>query len=173
MATGGLIGILNSDDVFMDSEVISKIVAFHTEHPEIAASTGNIIQKNEQGVTVRTYGSKNWKPEKLKIGFMPPHPSIFLKKEVYEQFGVFKTDFKIGADYEIVTRFFLKNSISWKYSGITTTSMLIGGVSSSGISSYLTISKEIQKALLANGISFSALKIYLRGFWKVWELVKK
>ena len=73
MATGNLIGILNSDDVFMDSEVISKIAAFHWEHPEISASTGNIIQKNEQGVTVRTYGSKNWKPENCLL-YTSPSP---------------------------------------------------------------------------------------------------
>lgn len=169
MATGDIIGILNSDDTFLDENIISSIVKFH-ESNNINASIGNIIQHDIQGKTKRVYSSKNWNPKKLKIGFMPPHPSIFIKKTIYEKYGVFKTDYQIGADYEIITRFFLKNNISWKYSGITTTAMLIGGVSSSGIKSYIQVTKDIQKALCSNSITFSKPKIVLRFVWKLKEL---
>ena len=118
------------------------------------------------------YSSKNWNPEKLKIGYMPPHPSIFFRKELFEKLGSYELDFKIGADYKLITRFFLKNKISWKYSGITTTAMLIGGLSSSGASSYKRITKEIQKALIMNGVSFSPLKIKMRFLWKIIGFLK-
>ena len=172
LATGDLIGILNSDDTFSSNTVIKDIVDFHTQNI-IEASVGNIIQHNENGKILRIYSSKNWKPEKLKIGFMPPHPSIFFKRELFEKFGIYDLGFKIGGDYELITRFFLKNNITWKYSGITTTAMLLGGVSSSGAISYKLITKEIQKALLMNGMIFSPLKIKMRFLWKIIGFLKK
>jgi hypothetical protein len=104
---------------------------------------------------------------------MPPHPSIFFKRELFDRYGNYDLGFTIGADYELITRFFLKNKISWKYSGITTTAMLVGGLSSSGTSSYKLITKEIQKALTMNGIVFSPLKIKMRFFWKIVGFLKK
>lgn len=172
MATGDIVGILNSDDTFFNKNVINEVALFHCKN-NIEASIGNIIQHNEGGKTKRIYSSKNWHPEKLKIGFMPPHPSIFFKKELFDKFGFYKLDYKIGADYEIITRFFLKDKIIWEYSGITTTSMLIGGVSSSGFESYKKITSEIQKALNQNDIKFSSLKIRARFIWKLKELIKK
>ncbi|MEO9570759.1 MAG: glycosyltransferase family 2 protein [Polaribacter sp.] len=172
MATGDLVGILNSDDIFTDNHVLENVVNFHLQN-NVDASVGNIIQFNEEGKTVRKYSAKNWNPEKLKIGFMPAHPAIFFKRELFDQFGDYQLDFTIGADYELITRFFLKYKISWKFSNITTTSMLIGGLSSSGVSSYQLISKEIKKALTRNNIKFSYLKVQLRGFWKIIGFLNK
>lgn len=166
LASGDVIGILNSDDTFYKENVLEEVVNFMLEN-DLEASTGNIIQHNEKGKVKRVYTSKNWKPEKLKIGFMPPHPSIFFKKELYEKYGYFKEGFKICADYEIIIRFFLSNKINWKYSGITTTAMLVGGASSSGVSSYKIITTEIKKALRANKITFSKFKINFRFVWKI------
>lgn len=172
MATGDLVGILNSDDVFNSDSVIEEVVNFHQKY-NIEASVGNIVQHKENGKIVRLYSSKYWSPIKLKIGFMPPHPSIFFKRDLFDKFGNYDLGFKIGADYELITRFFLKNNINWKYSGITTTAMLVGGLSSSGSSSYKLITKEIQKALSMNGVVFSPLKIQMRFFWKIVGFLKK
>jgi glycosyltransferase involved in cell wall biosynthesis len=172
LASGDIIGILNSDDTFHSTTVIAEMVAFHTVNI-IDASVGNIVQLKEDGKIVRLYSSKNWKPEKLKIGFMPPHPSIFFKRELFTKYGDYSLEFKIGADYELITRFFLNNKICWKYSDITTTAMLIGGLSSSGYFSYNLITKEIQKALAMNDVVFSFWKIRLRFFWKIIGFFKK
>lgn len=166
MATGDLIGILNSDDTFYSDTVIAKIAHFHQQN-DIEGSIGDIIQHKEDGKIIRLYSSKYWNPEKLKIGFMPPHPSIFLKRELFNKFGQYSTDFVIAADYELVIRFFLKNQINWKYSHITTTAMLFGGLSSSGSSSYELITIEIQKALLMNGLEVNLFKIRFRFLWKI------
>lgn len=172
MATGDVIGILNSDDTFYDCNVVEAVAHFHADNT-IDASVGNIMQHTAAGKIVRIYSSKYWTPEKLKIGFMPPHPSIFFKAALFQLYGKYELGFVIGADYELITRFFLKNKIEWKYSGITTTSMLVGGLSSSGTASYKLITKEIQKALLMNGISFFPLKIHFRFFWKIIGFIKK
>jgi glycosyltransferase involved in cell wall biosynthesis len=166
LATGDVIGILNSDDTFYSDTVLAAIAAFHTDNT-IDASVGTIMQHKENGKVVRVYSSKYWTPEKLKIGFMPPHPSIFFKRELFDRLGFYELGFIIGADYELICRFFLKGKISWNYSGITTTAMLVGGLSSSGTASYTLITKEIQKALLMNGIAFSSFKIKMRFVWKI------
>jgi glycosyltransferase involved in cell wall biosynthesis len=172
MATGDLIGILNSDDTFISDTVIEEVVTFHSKY-SIDASVGNIIQHKKNGRLVRVYSSKNWSPEKLISGFMPPHPSIFFKRELFNTFGNYHLGFAIGADYELITRFFLKNKINWMYSGITTTAMLVGGLSSSGITSYRLINKEIQKALKMNKVVFSNVKINMRIVWKIFGFLKK
>ncbi|MFC2110142.1 glycosyltransferase family 2 protein [Bacteroidota bacterium] len=172
LATGDIVGILNSDDTFATETVLEEVAHFHANNT-IDASVGNIVQHNKQGKILRKYLAKNWLPEKLKIGFMPAHPAIFFKRELFENYGTYALDFKIGADYELITRFFLKNKISWRYSGITTTAMLIGGVSSSGYESYKLITKEIAKALNRNNIEFSYAKIFLRGLWKLGGLFNK
>lgn len=172
LATGDIVGILNSDDIFIDNNVLENVSKFHQKN-KVEASVGNIIQINRSGITVRKYSSKSWTPENLKIGFMPPHPSIFFKRDLFEKYGKYRLDFISGADYELIIRFFLTNKITWKYSGITTTAMLIGGISSSGYKSYKLISREIKKALKLNNIKFSYFKVLLRVIWKLNGFLKK
>ena len=172
LATGDIIGVLNSDDIFTDNYVLENVAKFHNKN-NVDASVGNIIQFNDKGKTVRKYSAKKWNPEKLKIGFMPAHPAIFFKRELFDKYGVYQLDFTIGADYELITRFFLKHKISWKFSNITTTSMLIGGLSSSGVGSYKLISKEIKKALTINDVKFNYSKVKLRGIWKIIGFLNK
>ena len=166
MATGDIIGILNSDDTFKDSKVIHKIVDFHRKN-DIDASIGDVEIYNSKGQIKRKFVSKNWLPWKLKWGLMPPHPSIFVKFTVFENFGNFDTQFKIGADFEIITRWFLKNQITWKYSGITTTAMLEGGLSDGGLISYIVLSKEDAKALIINDIRALSFLPYFRCIFKL------
>lgn len=173
IATGEIIGILNADDVFMDNSVLSKVSDVFIQNPHIEATIGNVIQFNKQGMITRFYSSKNWQPNKLKIGFMPPHPSIFFKKTVFTTFGNYKLNYKIGADYEFIVRVFLKNKIEWSYSNLTTTKMLVGGLSSSGISSYKKISSEIIKSLKENNIKYFSFLIQFRIVWKIKELLLK
>ena len=172
LATGDIIGILNSDDIFTDNYVLENIAKFHLRN-SVDASVGNITQFNENGKIVRKYSAKNWHPAKLKVGFMPPHPAIFFKRDLFERYGNYKLDFVSGADYELIVRFFLKNQIIWKFSNITTTSMLIGGISSSGYKSYKLISREIKKALESNNVQFSYPKILLRVIWKLKGFLNK
>ena len=172
LATGDLIGILNSDDVFTNDRVLENIAKFHLNN-SVDASVSNVIQINEKGKVIRNYSAINWSPKKLKIGFMPPHPAIFFKRELFDKYGDYHLGFKICADYELITRFFLKHEISWKFFDITTHSMLIGGLSSSGFNSYRVVSKEIIKSLTINKIKFSSLTIYSRFFWKIIGFLNK
>ena len=173
LSTGDLIGVLNSDDIFVDNNVLENIAKFHIEN-SIDASVGNITQFNKKNKVNRKYSAKNWSPNKLRIGFMPAHPAIFFKRDLFENYGNYRLDFVCCADYELIIRFFLRNQIAWKYSDLTTTSMLTGGISSSGFQSYKLISREIKKSLELNNIKFSYFKVLLRVIWKLYGfLIKK
>ena len=171
LATGDYIGILNSDDTFYEPDTIEKVVNFLKENP-VDACIGDIVQ-HKSGKIIRKYSSKNWKPEKLKIGFMPPHPSIFFKKSLFNKFGVYTLGYKIAADYELIIRFFLKNKITYKYSNIITTSMAVGGESSSGYVSYKKITEEVGKAFTDNQITYSPFKVKYRFIWKLLGYLKR
>lgn len=171
MCTGDYVGILNSDDTFFSNDTIEKVAVFFQNHHGLDAIIGNIVQ-HQNGKIVRRYSSKNWTPEKLKIGFMPPHPSIFFKRDLFKKLGYYTLGYKIASDYELIIRYFLKNKIKYQYSGITTTSMLVGGASSSGLESYKTITKEIGKAFEENRIAYSTFKVKYRIFWKFLDYLK-
>ena len=170
LSTAEYIGILNSDDTFYCNNTIENIADFLSFNM-VDACIGNIEQHNEYGRVIRKYNSKKWTPDRLKIGFMPPHPSIFFRRDLFKKFGYYSLEFKIGADYELITRYFLKNQISWKYSGITTTSMLLGGLSTSGLESYNLITNEINKSLAMNQIKYNSLLIRLRFLWKLLDYI--
>ena len=165
LASGDLIGILNSDDFFFNNETITNVVNFHDLN-NIDASVGNILQCNSSNKIIRRYSSKNWKPIFLKYGFMPPHPAIFIKNEIYKKFNKYDINLKISADYDLITRFFLLNKIKWKYSNLTTTVMQSGGLSSSGFKSYNIISHEIIDILKKYNISHNKYIIKIRVLWK-------
>lgn len=171
LATGDYIGIINADDTFNADDVIERIAEF-LKQTDVDASIGDIVQHKEDGKIIRTYTAKTWQPHKLKIGFMPPHPAIFFKKELFEKLGYYSLDFKIAADYELLIRYFVKYKIKWKYSGINTHNMLIGGVSSSGWGSYKKVSEEIIKGLQMNDLKFSEFKIKSRIVWKIFDYLK-
>lgn len=170
LATGDLVGILNSDDVFFNNIVIESIANFH-KNKIVDASISNVLYKNSNGKIIRNYSVKGWKPTKLKQALMPPHAGIFFKRKLFKKYGVYRLDFKIGADYELITRFFIKHNISWELLDINTTIMLVGGVSSSGIKSYKIITNEIIKALIINDVSYNYLKIQFRFLKKIYGLI--
>lgn len=171
MASGEIIGILNSDDVFFSKDILARVSEYHEKNPIIDASIGNIVQINQFGKIIREYSSHNWHPNKLKYGFMPPHPAIFFRKKLFDNFKDYRIDICIAADYELIVRFFLNNKINWGYSNITTTAMLVGGLSSSGSKSYFKISREIILALKLNKIRFSVFLIWFRVVWKIFGFI--
>lgn len=172
MATGDYVGIINADDTFYDDRVIERVATFLKDN-QVDAHIGNIIQHREDGTVVRKYSSANWKPKKLAIGFMPPHPSLFIKKSLFEKLGYYALDFKIAADYELIIRYFLKHKIAWKFSDIVTHKMLIGGLSSSGSASYKKVTEEIIKGLEMNAVPYKAWKIKSRIVWKLLGFLKR
>ena len=174
LATGDIIGILNSDDFYADNNIISSIVNEFQEK-KIDLVFGDIVFVKPENLNkiTRYYSSDNFHPRKFAWGWMPAHPSCFLKQEIYKKYGYFKTDYKIAADYEIITRFMAKYGISYSYIPKVFVKMRTGGVSSANLKSNWILNKEIVRACRENGIETNMPKVLLKYFTKIFQLVRK
>lgn len=173
-ATGEVVGILNADDLYQNEKVISR-VAREFEKKGVDSIFGDLIFVNPEDLNkvVRFYQPKNFKLEHFRKGDMPPHPTFFVKRELYDRFGYFDTSFKITADFELMVRFLLKGGASYSYIPEILVKMRTGGISTSGIKSTLTVNREMKRSLDMNGISTSMLRIYSKYFTKIFQLVKR
>lgn len=174
LATGEIIGILNSDDFFYDKNVIQNIADAFAQG-DVDAVYGDVffVDKNNLSSVKRYYSSGSFKPGKFKFGFMPAHPSFFCRRELFEKFGYYKEDYKIGADFELLLRFMLINKIKYKYLDIVTTVMRTGGASNKSFKSNLALNKEILRACKENGVKTNYFNIYSKYFLKIFEFVGK
>lgn len=172
MATGDVVGLLNADDFYTDNTVITQIArAF--EDPAIDAVFGDLVFVDPDNIDkiVRSYSSKNWHPEKFGRGYMPAHPTFFVRKKHYDQYGLFETDYEIAADYEMLIRLLYVHKLNYKYLPLTMVKMRRGGVSSRGIRSNIVLNNEIIRACRKHGIKTNAFKIYPKYFRKIFELI--
>ncbi|QCU73125.1 MULTISPECIES: glycosyltransferase family 2 protein [Pseudoalteromonas] len=172
-ATGEIVGILNSDDFYETNESISQVVAAF--EPSIDVVFGNLVFVKPENLNhiTRFYSLPNFKAWKLRFGWMPPHPASFIKKDLYDKYGLYKIDYKISADYEIFIRFLLVHKARFKHINSTLVRMRDGGVSTSGIKSSITLNKEIVKACKENGIYTNILILLFKLPFKVLELIKR
>ena len=157
-ATGDIIGFLHSDDVYMDNTVIEKVVnKFYGGYDGVY---GDLIyvSKND-GKIIRYWKSGDFNINKLKKGWMPPHPTLFLKREIYNKYGLFDTSFKIAADYDFMLRI-LKHNIKIAYIPEVLYKMRVGGESNKSIKNILLKSKEDYRALKKNEIGGINTLIY-------------
>jgi glycosyltransferase involved in cell wall biosynthesis len=171
MATGDVVGILNSDDFYFNNQIVSQIAnAFSDESIDTVFGDLVFIDPNNLDKVVRKYSSAKWYPSKFARGFMPAHPTVFIRRKYYEQFGLFKTDYKIAADYELLIRFLYVHKLKYKYLPITMVKMRRGGVSSRNWKSNLILNDEIIRACTENGIKTNVFKVYPKYFTKLFEL---
>jgi len=174
LATGDVVGILNSDDFYIDEFVIAKIVKeFEEKKVESVYADLVFVKPDDLEKTVRYYDSSYFSPQKFAYGWMPAHPTFFLKREIYEKYGIFKTDYKIAADYELLARFLEKNKISFSYINEAIVKMRIGGASTSGIKNTYILNKEIIKACKENNIYTNWFMVLSKYPKKILGLLKK
>lgn len=117
MATGNIIGILNSDDFFTSNHILKEIANTFKKEKNLDAIYGDIhfVHPNNLQKCVRYYSSKIFKRSLMRLGFMPAHPSFYLRKECFEKYGLYKTDYKVAADFEFLLRIIYKAKIKTKY----------------------------------------------------------
>ena len=174
LASGDIVGLLNSDDFYTSNSIISEIVhEFQDKQVDLIFGDIVFVKPENLDKITRYYSSSNFHPNKFAWGWMPGHPSCFLKREIYEKYGYFKTDYKIAADYEILTRFMAKHAISYSYIPKVFVKMRTGGVSSANLKSNWILNKEIVRACRENGIETNMPKVLLKYFTKIFQLVRK
>lgn len=172
-ATGDIIGILNSDDYYVGDDIASIIVkAFKQNSPDIVFADLAYVVTGSENKLLRYYSAKKFTPKKLKYGIMPPHPTLYVKREVYEKHGNYRLDFKIASDYEMFVRLLLVKELSYYYINKCMIKMTIGGVSTSNFESKKIINTETIKALSVNGINVSYLSILRKYPTKIFGIIK-
>lgn len=173
-ASGDIIGILNADDLYASTDVISKVVEeFQSSGKDSLFGDMVYVKPEETDKVVRYYPGKGFALKRFEQGDMPPHPTFWVKREVYERHGYFKTDYRICADFELMLRFLYVHKASFSYLPLLMVRMRTGGVSTRGLKSTLALNKEIHHALNHNGIKTPMTKVYSKYFRKVWQLVKR
>ena len=170
LATGDIIGILNSDDFYVSKKVISDIVSlFKKENVDsLYADLVYVNPENTQKV-VRTWIAGNYNPRKFLFGWMPPHPTFFVRKEIYTQWGNFYTKLKSAADYELMLRFLYKHRISASYLPQVIVKMRIGGNSNSSFKGRLRANREDREAWRMNSLVPFFFTILLKPMRKVYQ----
>lgn len=173
LATGDLIGFLHSDDIYASNEIIETIVnKIKKSNSDSIYGDLLYVSKNDTNNIIRFWKSKNFHYKLLKKGWMPPHPTFFVKKHIYNQYGGFNTNFKIAADYDLMLRFLGQKIISTSYLPQIIIKMRVGGLSNNSIRNIIRKSYEDFLALKINSIGgFDTL--ILKNTSKFSQFVKK
>lgn len=175
LATGEIVGILNSDDVYFDNKVIKKI-ASKLERENVDSVYGDLfyVKEDDLNSVVRYWKSSDFQKGSFAKGWHPPHPTFFVKKEIYQQYGYFDLNMKVSADFELMIRFLEKYNISTSYLPEVIVRMRIGGESNRSIKNIIAGNKSILKAFDKNGIKVNKLMYLFHRFLpKILQIIKR
>lgn len=175
LATGDVVGILHADDVFAHPHVLSKVAAFMQQHPHIDCVFGDVgfVRRGAPDKIIRYFSSSIFQPRLFAFGFMPAHPSFFCYRKYFVQYGNYRTDLEIAADFDLLYRFLKKHRLHYAYLREMMVKMELGGKSTRGLRSTLRINREIRKILQEHGVAASYIQLYARYLVKVWEFWRK
>lgn len=164
LATGDIIGILNSDDIFYDTEVLADVISEFEKCPELDILYGdlNYVSKDNINKVVRNWVSKQYHDSFFEDGNVPPHPTLFLRSRVYKEVGLFDLKYKLAADYEFMLRIFKKYSFKSRYINRLIVKMRLGGVTNKKFINIFLGNKEILSSWKNNGLKIPPQLVPLR-----------
>jgi glycosyltransferase involved in cell wall biosynthesis len=173
MATGEIIGILNSDDFYNHPNCIERVAeVFRNQTIDACFADIRFVNPKNQEKTVRYYSSAKFNPGKFRLGFMPAHPTFFVRKKYFDQIGYYKTDYRIAADFELLMRFLYRNKLSYSYIPLDMVKMRTGGKSTQSWKSNYILNREIVRACRENGVYTNLLILSLKYLIKVFEFIR-
>lgn len=173
-ATGDVIGILNSDDVYASNDVLSA-VAKTFEDPSVQATYANLefVLRDDLNKVVRKWKAGTYSKKSFYYGWMPPHPTFFVRKEVYDKVGLFNTDLGSAADYELMLRILLKHNIPAAYINRVIIKMRVGGISTASLSNRLKANQKDRLAWKVNGLQPNFYTLYLKPIRKLGQFLRR
>jgi len=153
LATGDVIGFLHSDDLFPSNTIISELATKINDN-NLDGIYGDLqyVTKENTNKIIRIWKSCDFRPELLKKGWMPAHPTLIIKKQVYLKHGFFNKSYKISADYDFMLRIFKDSNLKFGYLPKVVTKMRVGGVSNRSIKNIIKKTKEDYRAVRSNNI---------------------
>lgn len=163
IATGDIVGTLNADDFYAHEDVLKKVAQVFTD-PSTEACYGDLVYVNQQDTNrvVRYWKSRDYVPGLFKTGWMPAHPTFFVRKSVYDNLGGFSLDYKIAADFELLFRLIEQNKIKAMYIPKVMVKMRLGGTTNKNLSNVITQNKEIIATLKKQYPDFSIFKFIFK-----------
>lgn len=166
-ATGDIIGLMHSDDAFASDDVLAKVAAAFAD-PEIGGVYGDLqyVAADNPNRIVRHWRSGQYDPSMLKRGWMPPHPTLYLRRQVFERYGMYDTSFRIAADYDAMLRYLVQGQISLACIPEVLVKMRLGGESNSSLSHILLKSREDLRAIKKNKVG-GIRTLFAKNFSKI------
>jgi len=174
LATGNIVGILNSDDFYAAPHVLEKVATLFLQSGVDALFADLVyVRPDNLNQVVRYYSGAGFTTEKFAWGWMPPHPTFFVRRELYKRYGLFHADYRIAADYELTARFLARHKVRYAYLPEVIVKMRVGGVSTRSLRSTWILNREILRACAENGIPTNILKVYSKYFRKVRQIFER
>lgn len=162
LATGDIVGILNSDDFYKSNDVIETVVReFISKDIDCLYGDLEYVDKNDTSKVIRYWKSNPYKEGLFQKGWHPPHPTFFVKREIYYKYGMFNTNFKIAADYELMLRFLEKYKIKSSYIPKVLVRMRLGGASNKSVINIIKANIECYKAWKVNNLRVNPISILI------------
>jgi glycosyltransferase involved in cell wall biosynthesis len=173
MATGDIIGILNSDDLYNSNSILEIVNEEFQKDKNLQILYGDLVYvaKNDISKIVRKWNSCEYYPDFFEQGNVPPHPSLFLKKEIYKTVGLFNLEYKLASDYEFMLRVFKNYSFKIKYLNQIFVKMRLGGATNKNLKNIYLGNKEILNAWKNNSLKTPTLFIFKRLFKRILQYI--
>ncbi|MEI6946661.1 glycosyltransferase family 2 protein [Paraflavisolibacter sp. H34] len=170
LATGDIIGILNSDDVYSHKDVLKNVAhAFAHNHTDTLYGNLQYTDAKNFNKVLRDWNSGLFKKSLFKFGWMPPHPTFFVKRQVYQQVGGFNLNLKMSADYELMLRILFKYGFTTSYLPEVLVKMRTGGASNASLKNRLKANKEDRLAWKLNELRPYFFTLYLKPLRKIFQ----
>ncbi len=175
LATGDIVGMLHSDDIYANEHVLSRIADEFKQHSNTQAVYGDLVFVNRADTQkiMRTWTAGAYNEDAFLQGWMPPHPTFYIKKECYDKYGVFNTSLKLSADYELMLRMIHKNKVKVRYIPQTLVKMRMGGVSNVSFFVKLKANLEDKLAWKLNDIKPGKLTLLKKPLHKLSQYFKR
>ena len=171
--TGDVIGILNSDDLYENFNVIASVMEEFNTDSELDILYGNLVyvKSNDTKKVVRNWKSKSYYQLFFEHANVPPHPSLFVRSKVYNETGLFDLRYKLAADYELMLRMFKKHHFKSKYINKLIIKMRLGGATNQSLSNVVAQNKEILHSWRNNGLHAPFYLMPLRIFKRLTQFI--
>lgn len=166
IATGEIIGLLNSDDVFADRDSLRE-VATAMQDPEVDCCYGDLVYVDSGDLSriVRYWKSRPFEPGLFRKGWVPPHPTFYARRHVYERFGRFDLNYRLAADFELMLRFLEKHRIRSVYIPKVLVKMRLGGATNQSLGNIFRQNVEIYRSARQHAIGMSVVEFVLGKIW--------
>ena len=172
LATGDVIGILNSDDMYIDENVLKQVAEiFKNQNVDACYADLQYVDERDPNKLVRHWKSGSYKKHSFLYGWMPPHPTLFLRRRVYEKVGIFNLSLKTAADYELMLRVFVRHDFKIQYLPRVIVKMRNGGASNASFRRRLYANREDRLAWKINNLKPYFFTLYLKPIRKIFQFI--